>query len=127
MLPGAATARRLAVEARLDRRLAAASALHAPGASPVADRLRRFANVFVPPANIDAVAHVARMTRHDRRNHRVSVVVAAVVAVAMIAITTMLHFGGTGAWAEVYEAAYPPLPLLGPASPAPSPPAPGAG
>jgi hypothetical protein len=67
------------------------------------------------------------MTRHDRRNHLASVVVAAFVAIVMIAITTMLHFGGTGAWAEIYEAAYPPLPLLGPGSPSQSPPAPDGG
>lgn len=38
-----------------------------------------------------------------------------------------LDMGGAGAWAGIYEAAYPPLPLLRPGSPAPSPPAPDGG
>jgi RNA polymerase sigma-70 factor (ECF subfamily) len=127
MTPPTATARCRALDTRLDLRLAADPATPARGGVPVTDRLRTYADVFVPPANIDAVAHVARITRHDRRNHQASVVVAAIVAVVMIALTTMAHMGGSGAWPGIYEAAYPPLPLLRPASPDPSPPAPDGG
>ena len=61
----------------------------------LARRIRALSGVSVGHVDVDAVARVAKITRHDRRNQLVSLAVAGLLA---LVITALPYLGESGPW-----------------------------
>lgn len=121
MSAAAAAARRAELEARLVHDMDAdppvAPADPARPRTRLQSRLRAYADIRVPHVNVDAVARVARITRHDHWYHVASIVVSAVVAVVL---TIVLHLGQPGAGPNLFRSGISgALPAVTPAASAP--------
>jgi DNA-directed RNA polymerase specialized sigma24 family protein len=108
MAPRAAASRRRAIARRVSRNLARQPLDAAAATRVLGMRLRAYADVPVAHVDIDAVARVAKLTRHDRRYRLVSLVIAAVLA---LAATSIPYLGESGRWSTLARNAAPPTPM----------------
>jgi len=89
------------------------------GGEDLGERLRAYADVPVPPVDIDAVARGAAVVRHDHRVRIVSLAIAIVVAIVVVAVP---YLGDRGAAPVTVPGATPsPAPTTETATPSPTP------
>jgi len=95
----------------LGARLAAGSDRRSGPGGAVTGRLRSLADVSVGHVDVDAVARVAKITRHDRRNRVASLAVAGLFALVVLAVP---YLGESGPWPALAAGMRSPLPWPSP-------------